>query len=475
MALEIRNADLATPSWKTAPLEKHKKYLSAYKANDFFWGVGIEQETYIELSGNFQVLGSYILNNHKRERYSVDYFSNYKPTLLKKALKTRFKPTEYYKIPLLINSHSFIHADRNENHRTTYETVPKPNPAFSGRTLFEDLQRTDSYFLKEFEKTYLFDGDTIEFATQKFYKGTVEDAVEELTAIRKKFIKKLNGAAKKLNFYSEFKFIYPADNYPFASYLTNTRNIGIFNNGTYNINLTIPTKLNAAAEIEDWQLFKEQHRRAIRFFQWIEPLLLIVYGSSDSCIESGSKSSQRCAVSRYISIGTFDSNEMPRGKVLQQAAETIRVINNEDGWYNQFYKNCPYERQPNIGFDINFNKHKNHGIELRFFDNFEVSRLLPLLYLLVDILDFAVKTEKVRNPIDSYEWNTFTADAMRQGKDLIISDDILIMYEEVFGTVFSLVECTAEKMLATIRRQIHDPIGICNTHLIRKRSALFCC
>ena len=62
---------------KQTPLEKHKKYLSAYKPNDFFWGVGIENETYLEVSGKFYAKGSFFLENQSTERYSVNYFKNY--------------------------------------------------------------------------------------------------------------------------------------------------------------------------------------------------------------------------------------------------------------------------------------------------------------------------------------------------------------------------------------------------------------
>jgi len=461
---------------KQAPLEKHKKYLRSYKPNDFYWGVGIEEETYLEISGNFQVTGSFMIDNHREERYSVDYFKNYKPYYFKNLMKTKYNPFKTYPLPLLINSHSFIHTDRNGNHRTTYERRPILNPKFSGKTLFEEIQLKDSYFKHEYEKSFLFDGDTIEFATQKFYKATIEDAIEELVKTRANFLKHLNNAFKKLEFFPDNNIVYPSANYSFAHYITNRKNLGIFNNGTYNINLTIPNYLNEHGEIKDFTLFKDQHSKAIKLIQWIEPLLLIHYGSPDPCAESGSqkylfsKASQRCAVSRYIGIGTFDADEMPSGKVLQRPADTFHV--KKHGWYKKFYFHNAYTPQKEMGFDINFNKHKNHGIEIRFFDNFHTDRLLPLLQLLVNILDYAISKKKVLNPIYCTEWNNFVSDSMRFGKDLILTQDIISMYEKIFNVRFSVIDTTAEAILNSLKDQLFVPNGLCSTHMFRQK---YCC
>lgn len=473
---QIRPASPPEPAWKTSTLEKHKKYIPAYKPRDFFWGIGIEQETYLEISGGIHVPGSLILENHRRERYAVDYFSNYKPKLLKEALSHKFKRNKTYVLPLLINAHSFLHTDKHGYHRTTYERVPRPSEKFSGTTLFEEFSKADRYFKKQLEHKYLFDGDTVEFATLKFYKATVEDSIEELEAARKEFLRRTNRVQKKIGFYPDNPIVYPQTNHPFAVYLTNKFNLGIFNNGTYNINLTIPTKLNDQAEIADWQLFKEQHRRAIRLIQWIEPLLLIAYGSPDPCASMGrpinnalfSAASQRCAVSRYIGIGTFDTNEMPRGKLLQRPASSFKVVNDNIGWYKKFYVRNAYTPQRDLGFDINFNKHKNHGIEIRFFDSFPTSQLKQLMHLLVVILDYAVRTPDVPNPIESVAWNNFTTDAMRLGKKLVITEEILSMYESVFKIHFPPIATTANDVLLMLFEQLYDPAGLCASRMIRR-------
>ena len=57
--------------------DKHLKYNNKYVGNEVYWGLGIEFETYLEFENKIPVTKSIFLNNHKRERYSVDYYSNY--------------------------------------------------------------------------------------------------------------------------------------------------------------------------------------------------------------------------------------------------------------------------------------------------------------------------------------------------------------------------------------------------------------
>ena len=54
--------------------EKHTRYLSSYKPNDYFWGIGIENETYLQFSKTFSHPTSGIHTNHLPERYSVNYY-----------------------------------------------------------------------------------------------------------------------------------------------------------------------------------------------------------------------------------------------------------------------------------------------------------------------------------------------------------------------------------------------------------------
>ena len=83
---------------------------------------------------------------------------------------------------------------------------------------------------------------------------------------------------------------------------------------TYHFNLTIPTELNKDGEIKDKIDFIKKHQRAIRLFQWLSPLFMIKFGSSDYLSHNDSsvnltKASQRCAMSRYIGVGTYENWE----------------------------------------------------------------------------------------------------------------------------------------------------------------------
>ena len=52
-------------------------------------------------------------------------------------------------------------------------------------------------FENNFDKAYLFDGDTIEFMTQNFYKATIQGVVDELTRVKKNFMRALNSLPRE--------------------------------------------------------------------------------------------------------------------------------------------------------------------------------------------------------------------------------------------------------------------------------------
>ena len=87
-------------------LEKHKKYQTAYKPNDFYWGLGVEHETYIESSKLKQISLRGLKENCAPERYSVDYYNVYNRQQLHKALDGLFAEDEKILVPILINSHT---------------------------------------------------------------------------------------------------------------------------------------------------------------------------------------------------------------------------------------------------------------------------------------------------------------------------------------------------------------------------------
>ncbi len=399
-------------------LEKHQKYKDSYKPNDFFWGLGVEHETYLETSKLKQITLKELKENRAAERYSVQYYNIYSKEFLDEALDGLFDNEQKINIPILANSHTFQKTDLNGEHKTTYERIPKPNPKFSGKTIFEwMLEENPDVFKENYEKSYIFDGDTIEFMTQNFYKTTVDNVIDEITSVEKETIKALNSLPREgiLKTYAPFQIA--KKNYPFASYLTNLKNNAMFNNGTFHINITLPTRLNEKAEIADFELFTKQHQSLARAFQWISPLLVAKYGAFDPLCESknnGDKyagGSQRLAVSRYIGLGTYDTDEMPIGKILTVKKDTLKNID----WYESFHKYSDYKFLDDMGLDINFNKHFCHGLEFRIFDSLQIKDLNEILIFLVHLADLSLDIQ-LENPKLSHLWHKITENCVHDGQ-----------------------------------------------------------
>jgi len=394
---------------------KHLKYKKDYQPDTVYWGLGIENEVYLELSS--KRVNKLFLTNTKRERYSIDYFSNYKNDLtLKKYISLL---SDFVTLPILLNSHTFLNTDHLGNSKTLYTKSNEPNPQFIGKTLIETLQEYDTFFKNN--NSWLFDGDTIEFTTNNFFNVTLEEILNELNDTKTEFTDRLN---KRLN---NVKIM--EKNYPFAIYLTNKTNVSMFNNGTLHYNITLPTKLNSESLIEDFDTFKNVHCKAIRIIQWMEPFLISIYGSPDplSVIdERYSKCSQRCAVSRYIGIGTYNTETMKTGKIM--TTET------KPDWYKTYYKFNGYTELKEIGMDINFNKHHNHGIELRFLDHLSSEKISESFEFIIYLMDYTFK-KSIENPVKNKVWNELVVNVMKNGKYHVLTKNEKKEYTRLFGKI----------------------------------------
>lgn len=412
-------------------LDKHRNYLRYYKPNDLFWGIGIENEVYLEMSKKLSVDKKFY-EKCDRERYSVDYYSSYKPDIYKNNIFLLNLPKT---VPILINSHSFTKTDIKNQHQLTFEKIPKMNPKFSGETLIDFLSKLDPYFKDEYMKSFIFDGDSIEFISKKFYKVTISEVINELINNKKIFITKLKKIFNENKIFSEYGEVdICKENHPFVSFMTNLGQCSIFNNMTYHFNFTLPTKLDEKCNIADTKKFIEQHKNAIHLIQWVEPILISLYGSPDPFSEVNNKltnSSQRCAKSRYIGIGTYDTKTMIPGKLLLIDSETNHLSNMSYWWYNRYYEYCSYKKEPRMGFDINFHKHKNHGIEIRIFDYFPESKLEFILEFCVLLFDYSLDYN-VSSPIRNREWNDFTFKILID-KNFKLTEEIKMIYKKLFN------------------------------------------
>lgn len=422
-------------------LEKHKKYRDKYGINETFWGFGIEIETYLQFSKPVYVAAPIIRTARKPERYSVSYYKTYKPKTLA-LMDTMFPDSSgcfgCFPLPLLMNCHSLSRADRNGKHKTTYEKVPKPNAAFTGKTIFDELQEfCPQVFKDNHEYSFTFDGDTIEFMTQDFYKAKVEDAIDELLFHKKEFLDNLNTCFQERKIFQEKgTVIYPPKNPGFAVFNTNPTNIAIFNNGTYHINITLPTEIGhrnmfGIPRLKNPTKFRDQHKNCIRVYQWLEPILIAMYGTADP-FNTGSPASQRCAVSRYIGIGTYNTELMLEGKFVTVPTDTIRGADLPYWWYTTYHKDSAYEPLAEIGMDILYKKHYLHGIELRIFDWFPEERLGELCELLVYAAEASLGHASVIEPAINRAWNDIVVGVLRKGRDFVLSLQEVGILEFVF-------------------------------------------
>lgn len=109
-----------------ADYDKHKKYVHFYidkikldskNEDEEYWGIGIENETYM-MTEKMEKVGRDFLQNHtKRERYSIDYFLNYKMDEYKKAVSS-IKSVE---VPYYINGYMFQNMDIYGENKTLYK------------------------------------------------------------------------------------------------------------------------------------------------------------------------------------------------------------------------------------------------------------------------------------------------------------------------------------------------------------------
>ena len=131
---------------------------------------------------------------------------------------------------------------------------------------------------------------------------------------------------------------------------------------------------------------------------------------------------------------------MKTGKILQESADNIVVAKEEWGWYNRYYRMCGYNRLDKLGMDINFNKHYNHGVEIRFFD-FIPHEKYEELCKFIQWLTYVSSKKTFDNPIYRKDWNDMVIHSLTEGPRWELNQIHKQIYENIFGRINSMNVC----------------------------------
>jgi len=400
------------------------------KENKYYWGIGLENETYMQFEESLIVSGAFIQEKIGYERYSIDYRKCYKSGSLALGLETAFDKNKNYVVSRMINSHSLDKLDLNYQHKTLAFTKPLiDNPEYLGKSILEVFLEDQPYNIRSMltQKnnpmgSVNFDGDSIEFVTKYFENRTISDSCEELKATKNLFINKINASSvlkEKLNF--------PSYNIGLNMFMSNQENLVLFNNGTYHFHITLPT-LTENSRIADYPVFDTKHSNAIYLLQWFEPFFIATLGSPDimgvistkyNLNEKFASGSMRNAMSRYTGVGTFNK-AMAKGKILTYKVEEFRKLLKFDKeeniwWRDQVELDLDYELLSDIGLDFNQEKMYQSGFEFRSFDEFPSTYLNDVLHAIVLICEHSLNLPNITWGHDSVVWNNLVFKTLKNG------------------------------------------------------------
>ncbi len=403
-----------------------------------YWGIGLENETYLQFEESLIVSGQFIQEKMGRERYSIDYLKCYKAGTLETLLSAAFDSSKNYLVSQMMNSHSLEKLDIHFQHKTIQSAPPLlDNPDYAGKSILELFLEKQPYHIQSMftQKNnpmgcIIFDGDTIEFVTKYFENRTVQEACNEMRVNKKIFLERLN----------ETKILpgpltFPEYNIGINMFMSNQKNLVLFNNGTLHFHFTLPT-LTEDSRIIDYDAFDKAHNNAIYLLQWFEPLFIASLGSPDimaiisnenNLKEKFAAGSMRNAMSRYTGVGTYHQS-MAKGKILTYPVEEFRKLlkfSKEENiwWRDQVESELSYELLTDLGLDFNREKLYQSGFEFRSFDEFPAEHLPAVLHAIVLICEHSKTFSSVQWAHDSIVWNNLVFRALRDGYSTEISDD----------------------------------------------------
>lgn len=427
---------------------------------EVYWGIGIENETYLKFEESMTVTGAFIQDKIGCERYSIDYRKCYKSGLLANVVEASFDRSKHYRISRMINSHSLDKLDLNYQHKTLPYTKPAvDNPEFLGKSILELFLDTQPYYIQRLltQKNnpmgaINFDGDSIEFVTKYFENRTIPVACDEIKATKKLFIDKLNESQVL-----DGTLSFPTYNVGLNMFMSNQENIVLFNNGTFHFHITLPT-ITHHSRVVDYPAFEAKHANAIYLLQWFEPLFIATLGSPDIMAvasnlydlpEKFAAGSMRNAMSRYTGVGTFHKS-MAKGKILTYAVDEFRKLLQFDKeeniwWRDQIEADLGYELLSDIGLDFNQEKMYQSGFEFRSFDEFPIDYLNDVLHAIVLVCEHAVHHADIPWCHDSIVWNNIVFKALKFGHKATLTNEEKVELLQVFQLLGANDEATLER------------------------------
>jgi hypothetical protein len=425
----------------------------------YYWGIGLENETYLQFEESLVVSGQFIQEKMGRERYSIDYLKCYKEGSLENLLAKAFDTNKNYSVSQMMNSHSLEKLDIHFQHKTIQSAPPLlDNPDYSGKSILELFLEKQPYQIQSMltQKnnpmgSIIFDGDTIEFVTKYYENRTIQESFNELKASKKIFLDKLNDAKILPGLLT-----YPQYNIGINMFMSNQKKLVLFNNGTFHFHITLPT-LAEDSRIVDYAAFDQAHHKAIYLLQWFEPLFIATLGSPDimSVIsdkfemeEKFAGGSMRNAMSRYTGVGTYH-NSMPKGKVLTFPVDEFRKLLNfkkEENiwWRDRIESELCYELLSDVGLDFNREKLYQSGYEFRSFDEFPTEYLPEVLHAIVLISEHAQHIEDVEWASNNAIWNNLVFKTLTQGYKTEMTEEEKNEIVRVFKLPASLQNTLAE-------------------------------
>jgi hypothetical protein len=395
-----------------------------------FWGIGLENETYLQFEESLIVSGQFIREKMGRERYSIDYLKCYRKGTLEAALSAAFDNNKNYRVSRMMNSHSLEKLDIKFQHKTLLSPPPLlDNPEYLGKSILELFLEKQPYAIQSMltQKNMpmgciIFDGDSIEFVTKYFENRTIQEACNELQASKRIFLEKFNESEILKGTLS-----YPEYNIGINMFMSNQKNLVLFNNGTFHFHITLPT-LKEDSKIVDYDAFDRAHANAIYMLQWFEPFFIATLGSPDilsvisdkhNLDEKFAGGSMRNAMSRYTGVGTYHQS-MAKGKILTYPVEDFRKLlkftkEEKIWWRDQVEAELSYDLLSDLGLDFNREKLYQSGFEFRSFDEFPASHLPEVLHAIVLICEHSRHVEDVSWASDSVVWNNLVFRTLKEG------------------------------------------------------------